>query len=71
MMAPRAWPLAVVPVIWSVIGGSAARVLGVRADCALPIAGVALALYTLLPRAATRVPGETASTHAREASPAR
>ena len=46
-----AWPrlriLAIVPVIWSVIGGSAAFLLGVSADYALPVTGVALALFAL------------------------
>jgi hypothetical protein len=37
------WRLSVVPVIWSLIGGSAASLLGVRADLVLPIAGLALA----------------------------
>jgi hypothetical protein len=41
------WRLAIVPVIWSVIGGSAAFLLGVRADYALPTAGLALALRTI------------------------
>src|SRR4030095_7224992 len=35
----------IVPVIWSAIGGSAAFLLGVHADMALPIAGIALALF--------------------------
>lgn len=43
----RLWPVSVVPVIWSVIGGSAANLLGVRADYALPIAGLALAIFTI------------------------
>ena len=46
-----AWPrlriLALVPVIWSVIGGSAAFLLGVSADYALPVTGVALAVFEL------------------------
>jgi hypothetical protein len=33
-------------VIWSVIGGSAAFLLGVSADYALPIAGMALAVFS-------------------------
>jgi hypothetical protein len=41
------WRLSIVPVVWSVIGGSAATLLGVRADFALPIAGVALAIFTV------------------------
>jgi hypothetical protein len=44
---PPVWRLAAIPVIWSVIGGSAAFLLGVRADFALPIAGVALAMWSL------------------------
>jgi hypothetical protein len=35
--------LAIIPIIWSVVGGSAAFSLGVRADYALPIAGLVLA----------------------------
>jgi hypothetical protein len=34
-------------VIWSAIGGSAAYLLGVRADMALPIAGIALAIFVV------------------------
>ena len=45
LASPRAWHLYVVPVIWSFIGGSAAFLLGVRADYALPIAGTALAVF--------------------------
>lgn len=41
------WRLSIVPVVWSVIGGSAAPLLGVRADYALPIAGLALAIFTI------------------------
>jgi Family of unknown function (DUF6064) len=37
--------LAIVPIIWSAIGGSAALLLGVSADYALPVAGAALALF--------------------------
>jgi hypothetical protein len=36
--------LAVIPVIWSAIGGSAALLLGVRADLALGLAGILLVL---------------------------
>ena len=42
----RSWRLATVPVIWSAIGGSAAFLLRVRADIALPIAGLALAIFS-------------------------
>ena len=49
MLANRAsWRLSIIPVIWSVIGGSAASLLGVRADYVLPIAGLALAIFTVL-----------------------
>jgi hypothetical protein len=41
------WRLSIVPVIWSMIGGSAAFLLDVRADYALPIAGAALAIVTI------------------------
>ena len=37
--------LAIIPVLWSVIGGSAAFLLGVSADYALPVAGVALTVF--------------------------
>jgi hypothetical protein len=47
LATPRSWRLSVIPVIWSVIGGSAASLLGVRADYALPIAGIALAIFSL------------------------
>src|SRR5678815_5669775 len=42
----RSWRLSIVPVIWSLIGGSAAFLLGVRADYGLPIAGIALAIFS-------------------------
>jgi hypothetical protein len=41
------WRLTVVPIIWSVVGGSAAVLLDVRADYVLPIAGLALAVFTV------------------------
>jgi len=40
-------PLAIVPVTWSAIGGSAAILLRVRADSMLPVAGVTVLLYVL------------------------
>ncbi len=49
LATPRSWGLAIVPVLWSAIGGSAAFLLGVYADVALPIAGMALAI-SLSPR---------------------
>jgi len=39
--------LAIGPIIWSAIGGSAAFLLGVNADYALPVAGTALVLFAL------------------------
>lgn len=48
LLAQRgSWRLSIIPVVWSVIGGSAATLLGVRADYALPIAGFALAIVTV------------------------
>jgi hypothetical protein len=48
MLAERSpWRLSVIPVIWSVIGGSAANLLGVGADYALPVAGLALVAFTV------------------------
>jgi hypothetical protein len=49
---PRA--LAIVPIAWAAIGGSAAFLLGVSADYALPVAGAALAVFEL--RGTRRVP---------------
>jgi hypothetical protein len=46
LAAPRSWPLAIIPVIWSLVAGSAAFLLDVRADYALPIAGIALAIFS-------------------------
>lgn len=46
LAAPRWRRLAIVPVIWSLIAGSAAFLLDVRADYALPIAGIALAIFS-------------------------
>ena len=40
----------IIPIVWSAIGGSAAFVLGVRADLALIVAGTLLALQTVAPR---------------------
>jgi uncharacterized protein DUF6064 len=47
LATPRCWSLSVVPVMWSAIGGSAAFLLGVYADIALPIAGIALAIFSM------------------------
>ena len=49
--------LAVIPVLWSAIGGSAAFSLGIRPDLALPIAGTALLLHTLEPARRQPSPG--------------
>ncbi|MEZ5317417.1 MAG: DUF6064 family protein [Vicinamibacterales bacterium] len=42
--------LLVVPVLWSGIGGSAAWLIGVRADLVLPVAGVAMIVSLATPR---------------------
>ncbi|MEQ1908341.1 MAG: DUF6064 family protein [Vicinamibacterales bacterium] len=47
LAAPRLRSLAIVPVVWSAIGGSAALLLGVSADYALPVTGVVLAVFEL------------------------
>jgi hypothetical protein len=47
LAAPHSRTLAIVPIVWSVIGGSAAFLLGVSADYALPVAGAALAVFEL------------------------
>jgi hypothetical protein len=47
-LVPR-W-LAIIPLGWSAIGGSAAFLLGMHTDLALPVAGVALVASLLLPR---------------------
>jgi hypothetical protein len=57
LATPRSRALAVVPVIWSAIGGSAASVLGVSADYALPVTGVVLTVFELQKQAASRSGG--------------
>lgn len=47
LAAPLSWRLSIIPVVWSLIGGSAASLLGVRADYALPMAGMALAILSM------------------------
>jgi hypothetical protein len=47
LATPRSWRLSTVPVIWSAIGGSATFLLGVHADVALPITGMALAIFSV------------------------
>lgn len=51
LLAPRreARILGVFPVLWAGVGGSAAFLLGIRADLMLPVAGLLLVLYMLLP----------------------
>jgi hypothetical protein len=46
LATPRSWRLSMVPMIWSVIAGSAAFQLGVHPDYALPLASVALAIFS-------------------------
>jgi hypothetical protein len=60
LATPRSWALSIVPIVWSAVGGSAASLLGVPADYALPIAGVALLLSPVFPKRHRRraeVPG--------------
>jgi len=45
--ASRSGSLTIVPIVWAVVGGSAAFLLGVSADYALPVAGAALAVFEL------------------------
>ena len=47
LATPGSWGLSTVPVLWSAIGGSAAFLLGLRADVALPIACTALAIFSV------------------------
>jgi hypothetical protein len=61
LATPRSWRLSIIPVMWSVIGGSAANLLGVRADYALPIAGIALAIFSLQRRSDAKRCWDTAS----------
>ena len=56
LATPRSWSLTIVPVIWSAIGGSAAFLLGVHADVALPIAGIALAIFALRRTTSVQLP---------------
>lgn len=42
--------VSVIPLLWTVIGGSAALLLGVPPDLALPVAGALLLLYLAFPR---------------------
>jgi hypothetical protein len=50
LATPRAWRLSIVPVVWSLIGGTAAFLFGVHADFALPVAGLALAIFVVQTR---------------------
>ena len=65
LATPRSWRLSIIPVMWSVIGGSAASLLGVRADYALPIAGIALAVFSLQRRSDARTVLEHGQLHPR------
>jgi hypothetical protein len=56
LATPRSWRLSIVPVIWSAIGGSAAFQLGVHADVVLPIAGIALAIFSVRRMAPEQLP---------------
>ena len=56
---PRA--VSIVPVLWALIGASAALTLGIRADLALAVAALALALDALAPSALGRRPAARTS----------
>ena len=56
LATPWSWRLSIIPVIWSAIGGSATFLLGVHADVALPIAGMALAIFSLRRTAPEQLP---------------
>ncbi|HXJ70365.1 MAG TPA: DUF6064 family protein [Verrucomicrobiae bacterium] len=58
LTAPRAGArlAAVVPMLWSAVGGSAAFTLRIRPDFALPVAGAALLLHLLPARASAPPP---------------
>ena len=56
--APRV--VSVVPVLWAAIGTSAALTLGIRADLALAVAALALALDAIAPPALGRTPAASA-----------
>ena len=61
LAADRSLPrlLAVIPLVWAVIGGSAAFLLGVRADLMLVAAGIALAVDMIRPRRAKNIGRQT------------
>ena len=61
LAADRSLPrlVAVIPLVWAVIGGSAAFLLGVRADLMLVAAGIALAVDMIHPRRARNITRQT------------
>jgi len=63
LATPRSWGVSIIPVVWSAIGGSAAYLLGVRADYALPIAGIALAIFSLQGRSDKELRGASLDGH--------
>ena len=60
LATPRVWWLSIVLIVWSAICGSAASLLGVRADYALPVAGLALVLSLLFAKRHPRLVGNQA-----------
>ena len=67
LTAPRL-RMAIIPVTWSMIAGSAAFVLGVRPDYALPVAGTALAAFSLRRQIQTRRDGAESDIGARQSA---
>jgi hypothetical protein len=51
LAANRSWPrvLAIIPLMWAIVGGSAAFFFGVRADVMLIVAGIVLAVDIIRP----------------------
>lgn len=47
---PAARLLGVIPVLWALVGGSAAWLLQIRADLALPVGGLLLLVYMITPQ---------------------
>ena len=60
LVPPRqARVVAIIPILWAAIGSSAAFTLGIRADLALPVAGIALFLHIVRPASSGRGGGLT------------
>lgn len=58
MSTPARWWPALVPLLWTVIGGSAAVLFGVTTDFVLPVAGALLLAHLIRYRSRDRQPGD-------------